>query len=112
MQLNQRQPIANWFVSGGAVKNHHIEAEMFEKLLIDKGISKPQITKEIHARDTIENLQYTFQLANDKNLTSLFIVTNTLHQLHTWRLLVRFHPERDRRFIYIKGIGPILRVGL
>lgn len=68
-------------VSGGQGKDENIsEAECMQKILIDKGIEKERIIIEDKSTSTYENLKFSKQIIESKNLSSkIAIVSSEYH---------------------------------
>lgn len=63
-------------VSGGAVKNEYIEAEVMKAYALQHGFKESQILLETKARNTHGNIQYAKQIMAQHRLNTAIIITS------------------------------------
>ncbi len=71
-----------FIVSGGAVKNAHVEADGLAQLLREAGVVEEAIVREPQARHTDENIYYSTQLMVARDWTSVLVVSEVGHLLY------------------------------
>ncbi|MCB0393105.1 MAG: YdcF family protein [Bdellovibrionales bacterium] len=109
-KIHNAYPIEKWVTTGGAVRNTRVEAEDFKMFMVKRGFVETSILTEPKARDTIENLKYSFPIIQSQGYESTLIITNFLHQIHTWRILNRFFPKLKKEIFFIRNVGTVIRV--
>lgn len=66
-------------LSGAAVGNEHIEAEIMKQYAIDRGIPEKYIILETKAVSTYHNMLYTKEIMKENELKHCIVVTNGWH---------------------------------
>ena len=82
----QKVPI---IITGSAVKNRYVEAEMMAKL-----IHSQKIYLEIQARNTFDNFKFAKAIADEHGFRRIGIITSNYHILRSYYFAKRFfdHP--------------------
>jgi uncharacterized SAM-binding protein YcdF (DUF218 family) len=65
--------------SGAAVANHHVEANVMARSLVELGVNCSQIIRETKARGTYENLVKSREIMYERGLEKAVIVTSPWH---------------------------------
>ncbi len=103
--LHKLKVAKHLITTGGAVKNKYIEAETLRTALVESGVEKENIRIEPNARDTRENLTYSFEIARKEQWKKLLIITDNFHGLHTLGLLKRYFPNVVSQTLILPGLG-------
>ncbi len=78
------QGYGDWFiVSGGAVANEYVEADMLAQLLEEEGVSPARIVKEPQAEHTDENLYYSGVLMQARGWNTALVISEPGHLYYT-----------------------------
>ena len=74
-------------LSGGQGPGEDIsEAEAMRRYLTEKGISEDRLILEGASTNTVENLTFSFEIAEKQGFSNITIVTNEFHQFRSQRL--------------------------
>lgn len=91
--LNKNQDVIV-VVSGGKGDDEKIsEAEAMKKYLLDKGISPDRIIMEDNSVNTYENLKYSAEILEKKQINDIAIVTDGFHQYRAGYIAEKFGLE-------------------
>lgn len=75
-----RKGYANRLIlTGAAVANASVEADVMEQLTISLGVPFDKIFKETKARSTVENARLTTEILNSLGLKTALVVTSPFH---------------------------------
>jgi uncharacterized SAM-binding protein YcdF (DUF218 family) len=66
-------------VTGSAVRNEFVEAEVMAELAVDLGVSSEDVVVEPRARNTIENARFAAQTMRENGWESAIVVTSPYH---------------------------------
>ena len=80
-------------ISGAAVKNEYIEAEVMKAALQKKGVTTPIYT-EVQARNTFQNFRNTRSQFGD---LSLLVVTGSAHSRRSYFFARKFYTHEEKR---------------
>lgn len=70
---------AKIIVTGGAISNEYVEAEVMAKYCIEQGIPQEDIIKEPHAKNTFENARKALEIMQQHDYTHAKVVTSSFH---------------------------------
>jgi len=70
-------------LTGGAVYNHYVEAEIMEKYCLEQGVDATDILVESLSRDTYDNALYSSSIVNSQNSDAVIVITSHFHWLRT-----------------------------
>ncbi len=98
-------------VSGGQGDNEvRPEAEAMKEYLCDRGIPEDKVIEENRSRNTIQNIQYSFEIIEEKGLSD-YTVVSVSNAFHIPRIILlcekyghqsvpALAPDPDQRFIF------------
>ena len=110
-ELYEGCPDALIIVSGGQGDNEvRPEAEAMKEYLVEKGIPEEQIIEEDKSRNTIQNIQYSFEIIDEMELLD-YTVVSVSNAFHIPRIILlcekygrqsapALAPDPDSRFIF------------
>lgn len=104
--LWKQKKVGYLILSGGAVHNKYVEAEIMKKYAMEQGVPEEYILKEKQAVSTYHNLQYSAKIMDNFGFKDCVVVTNG------WHLRKADHYARRARVEYVmaealnpKGMG-------
>lgn len=77
--LHRRGLAPALLVTGGAVHNQHVEAQVMAGLAVQQGVPASAIATETQARDTVENVRYCHQIMQARGWRDAIVVTTPYH---------------------------------
>ncbi|GFR35773.1 YdcF family protein [Thermobrachium celere] len=91
-------------VSGGKGQGESIEeAEAMKEYLLTKGIDKEKILTEAKSKNTYENLKYSKQIMEKKNLKSAVIVSNKFHLFRSMLVAKKLNIDASYKGVFVKS---------
>ena len=82
------------FISGGKpLQNYITESKVYKDILIDSGIPEIDIVEEDNSNTTKENAQFIANLTNDKNITSIILITSASHMKRSINIFQKYMPN-------------------
>lgn len=79
IKLYQQHLTATLLVSGGGVRNQHIEADVMAAYAVHKGVNQADIIVENKAQNTYDNLRYAKILCEQRDFHQILVVTSRFH---------------------------------
>jgi uncharacterized SAM-binding protein YcdF (DUF218 family) len=67
-------------LSGGAVHNQFVEADVMARLAESSGVPSRAIVEERRARDTIQNVEYSTEIMHERGWHSVEAITSAYHE--------------------------------
>lgn len=128
VKLYQQKNITKIIVTGGAISNKFVEAEVMASYCIKNGVETTDIIIEPNAKNTFENARLSFEKARYINYTDTIIVTSEFHTKRTHYFFSRYfkditviaapypanYPTINKLFLTLKEriILPLYHLGL
>lgn len=101
MQADRSHHCEKMILSGGAVKNHIVEAQTMAQLASKLGMPSSKLLLETKARNTWENIK--FSLAQLEKYDQILIVSDNLHAQRGRRYLCKQRSDLcDRTFVTVE----------
>ena len=98
--LWKQKKVGYLILSGGAVSNKYVEAEVMRQYAIEQGVPDEYILKEKQAVSTYHNLQYAAKIMSDLGFKDCIVVTNG------WHLRKADHYARRAGVKYVMSEAP------
>ncbi|MDJ0788426.1 MAG: YdcF family protein [Myxococcota bacterium] len=102
VRVHREHRCSQLVLSGGAVRNEHVEAEAMAALAASLGVPEEDLVLERRARSTWENVGCTAELVSSG---PVFVVSDSLHARRAARYACRQDPARCERFLP-RGTSP------
>lgn len=93
LDLSKELIIKKMIVTGSAVHNQFVEAEVMKKYLVENGIPEEKIILENQARNTVENAQYSLQIVSKYHLENVIVITSPYHKKRTKIIFDQFFKD-------------------
>lgn len=77
--LYKTDKIKKLILSGGAVKNEFIEAQVMKDYALSLGVKNEDIIVESNSRSTYHNLMYCRNIVSENNFKDCLVITNSWH---------------------------------
>lgn len=97
VELWKQKKVKYMILSGGAVHNEYVEAEVMEQYALELGVPEEYILKEKQAVSTYHNLQYSAKIMDNFGFKDCVVVTNG------WHLRKADHYARRAGMKYVMG---------
>ena len=98
-------------MSGGAVRNEYVEAEVMKAYAMKLGVPEEEILVEKEAVSTYHNMLYVKEIMKEKQLSNCVVVTNSWHLRKANHYARKFHldyvmaeakePDTEKKYMTI-----------
>lgn len=104
LRLLKEDKVKYIIASGGKGQGESIEeAEAMKEYLLSKGIVEDKILVEGSSKNTYENLKYSKEIMESKNLKSAIIVSNKFHLLRSMLVAKKLGIEASYQGVFVKN---------
>lgn len=90
LKVYNQLDVATIIVTGGAVHNEFVEAEVMKNYLAEHNVPAQKIIVEANARNTYENAQFSSKIVDSLQLKRPIIVTSHPHRMRSEKMFSNF----------------------